>query len=803
MKTSSKLFLIQFIIIAGLVLFVLAWGIYNSRQTRLFLMASQQHSEKIVDQVLYSAQENITRPLNDNSEWKETSNYLEHPTRTFELECINTLLETFGFNAIFVYDRMGKQKYSINDSSDRSLSSLLNEIEVHQILSVRNPKCHFFITRDNKLFEIFGATIVSTNDRKHITASKGFLFFALYWDKGMLQRTGLFTHSMLSLDFKPQNSSLEVTTDENKVIRLLTDWSGKPIANIVFTKTDPFVKEWMSSSRILGIMTIFLGILIILVINYAFRRWISKPLISSIDELKYSENRFRQVAENAGEWIWEIDSTGMYLYSNPIVEKILGYKADELIQKKYFYDLFPINIRESMKAEIFESIQKRHTFRDFINKNVHKNGRIVLLQSSCSPFYDKSGNFMGYRGTDLDITDQKQAFEDLRMALAKAEENDRLKTAFLNNISHEIRTPMNAIIGYSTLLNEADAQPHKRKAFTEIICNAGTQLLSIIDDIINISTLEAGQEILRLGTTDLNALMKSICQQFQLRADSKNIQLEVVTHLSGDLARIHSDETKLNQILSNLLINALKFTKHGRIVFGYTIRNNQLEFFVEDSGIGIPQHMHGLIFERFRQVDSSVIREYGGTGLGLAISKAYVELLGGKIWLKSEPGKGSTFYFTIPYLNEQGSREENSIQLKPTIFELDLRKTILVAEDEEYNFLLIKEILSNFNCEILRASNGEEAVEICRNNDQISFVLMDIKMPLMDGFEATRRIKSFKPHLPVIAQSAYVHDEDKNKASLAGCDDYITKPFEKGTFVKLMETYGKENTSPVSQIQAG
>jgi len=727
-----------------------------------------------------SSQENIIQPLNDNSEWEETSNYLKHPNRDFELECFNTLLGTFAINSIFVYDSTGKARYSVNDSSDKSLDRLLDGIDVKRILSLENPKSHFHIIRDNKNFEVFGATIVPTYDTKHLTPPCGFMFFVRHWNENILQKTGLLTHSKVSLDLNTPDSITKNKIDVNKVVRVLNSWDGKPVGRVVFTKIDPFITEWMKIARISGIFIIILGIIFILVISYAFRRWISKPLISSIDELKYSEKRFLQVAENAGEWIWEIDTEGLYLYSNPIVEKILGYTCNELVQKKYFYNLFPSDLMESMKTEIFDTIRRRESFRDFINPNVHKNGNIIILQTSSSPFYDKNGNFKGYRGTDMDITDQKKAFEDLRAALTKAEENDRLKTAFLNNISHEIRTPMNAIMGYSALLDDADDNPMKRKVFTNIICNAGTQLLSIIDDIINISTLEAGQEILRLETVELNTVMKNILQQFQLKADAKRIQLELVTHLAGDLARIKTDETKLIQIISNLLINALKFTKEGRVIFGYTIKNNQLEFFVEDSGIGIPENMNELIFDRFRQVDSSVVREYGGTGLGLAISKAYVELLGGRIWLKSELGKGSTFYFTIPYSNVPLTNTDQKKQSFSGIIDLPLHKTILIAEDQELNYLLIKEMFASKDWIILRAFNGEEAVDICRNNPLIDLVLMDIKMPVMDGFEATRRIKTFRPDLPVIAQSAYVHDEDKKKAFKSGCVDYITKPFEKG-----------------------
>jgi CheY-like chemotaxis protein/nitrogen-specific signal transduction histidine kinase len=414
----------------------------------------------------------------------------------------------------------------------------------------------------------------------------------------------------------------------------------------------------------------------------------------------------------------------------------------------------------------------------------------VTLQTSFSPFFNVSGKLMGYRGTGLNVTEHMKVMEDLKVALNKAEENDRLKTAFLNNISHEIRTPMNAIIGYSDLLKEVYNLPEKQKAYTEIISTASYQLLSIIDDIINISTLEAGQEIYRPQTFNLNVMLKRVRDQFLLKAGKKGLSLELMINLPENQAIITTDETKLGQILANLLNNAFKFTSDGHILFGYKVKNNRLEFFVKDTGIGIPMHMHELIFDRFRQADSSVIREYGGTGLGLSISKAYVELLEGRMWLESEIGKGSIFYFDIPYLqSELNHKQMNGQLMSGGILDSPFEKTILVAEDEELNYLLICEMFSNHNWKIIKAVNGEEAVKLCQSNPDIDLVLMDLKMPVMDGYEATRIIKSARPELPVIVQTAYINEQDRKKAFKNGCDDYICKPFNMNHFTEMVRKY--------------
>jgi PAS domain S-box-containing protein len=284
---------------------------------------------------------------------------------------------------------------------------------------------------------------------------------------------------------------------------------------------------------------------------------------------------------------------------------------------------------------------------EFLNRKKNKSHfwEYVII----SPLLSKDGSISNYIIIMEDITEKRRMLDALIKAKEKAEESDRLKTAFLHNISHEIRTPMNAIIGFSTFLSDPDLDYDKRKQFIEIITKSSNQLLSIITDIINISTIEAGQEKILEFEFDLDTTLSHIVSEFQLIAQKQNICINLVPFSDHKGNRIITDETKLIQIINNLLVNALKFTKQGHINFGYNIKETMIEFFVEDTGIGISPDMHKEIFKRFSQVDASSTRNNGGSGLGLSISKAYVELLGGEIWLKSTLGKGSTFYFTIPY----------------------------------------------------------------------------------------------------------------------------------------------------------
>jgi CheY-like chemotaxis protein len=304
-------------------------------------------------------------------------------------------------------------------------------------------------------------------------------------------------------------------------------------------------------------------------------------------------------------------------------------------------------------------------------------------------------------------------------------------------------------------------------------------LLAIIDDIISIASIEAGQEMINENEFGINAICKLINEQYSQKANDKHILLSLETELADEEAMIISDPTKLTQILSNLIGNALKFTQKGQINFGYQVKGSELEFYVEDSGMGIPLDMQEKIFNRFRQVETTDTRKYGGSGLGLSISKAYVEMLGGKMWLTSELDKGSIFYFTIEYKKVKPEKLSYLPPIKDLRFMFNTPKTLLIAEDEDSNYRLLAEMLSDTGMEIIRAENGIEAVALCKMNQAIDLVLMDIKMPEMDGFEATRQIKEFKPDLPIIAQTAYVTEADRMESLACGCADYISKPISK------------------------
>ena len=376
---------------------------------------------------------------------------------------------------------------------------------------------------------------------------------------------------------------------------------------------------------------------------------------------------------------------------------------------------------------------------------------------------------------------------DLSVALGKAEESDRLKSAFLANMSHEIRTPMNGIIGFSSLIADSDLTREKRREYLDIIVNSSNQLLDLINDILDISRIEAGQTEVNFENVSLNAVMDEIGLFYAVKAAERGIRFDIQKGLSDREDKVITDKGKLQQVLNNLLNNAFKFTREGSIHAGYERRGELLRFYVEDTGIGIDTQYHKKVFERFTQVDMADNREFGGTGLGLSISRGLVELLGGTIELASEPGKGSLFFFTIPFRNSNLDKKEDHDQDElPGGIKALAGHTVLIAEDESNNYLYMKEMLAEFGLNVLRAENGQQAVDLCKSNPSIDLVLMDIKMPVMNGYDATRQIRMIRPSLPVIAQTAYAMTGDRELAIDAGCNDYLTKPINKYSLLKSM-----------------
>jgi len=376
----------------------------------------------------------------------------------------------------------------------------------------------------------------------------------------------------------------------------------------------------------------------------------------------------------------------------------------------------------------------------------------------------------------------------------KAQLADKLKSAFLANMSHEIRTPMNGILGFAELLKEPNLSGDEQQEFINIIEKSGQRMLSIINDIIDISKIESGLTKIDIQNTNINDQIEYIHTFFKHDVELKGITLSTKTPLAGEEAEIKTDPEKLYAILLNLVKNAIKFTHKGSIELGYykktDVEPEVLEFFVKDTGIGIPEDKHKAIFERFVQADITDSHAYQGAGLGLAISMAYVEMLSGNLHVESEPGKGSTFYFTIPYNIEH--KDKSTIERPALVKEMKdniNNLKILIVEDDKVSELLITRELRKFSREIILANTGLDAIEACHANPDIDLILMDIKMPKMDGYEATREIRKFNNDVILIAQTAFVMSGDAEKAIAAGCNNYISKPIRNEVLNTMIQEY--------------
>jgi signal transduction histidine kinase/CheY-like chemotaxis protein len=474
------------------------------------------------------------------------------------------------------------------------------------------------------------------------------------------------------------------------------------------------------------------------------------------------------------------------LFQNKEKEK----RADELVLVN---QVLAFQNQEREKREDELAIANRELA--FQNKEKEKRSKELVLANKELVFQNREKE---KRAAELIIANEELAFQNMEkekraaelvIAKERAEESDSLKSSFLANMSHEIRTPMNGILGFTELLKEPNLTGAEQQEYINIIEESGARMLNIINDIITISKIESGQMEMSISETNINDQIEYIYTFFKLEAENKNLTISFRNSLSSKEATIHTDREKIYAILTNLVKNAIKFTTHGSIEFGYTKKKKFLEFFVRDTGLGISSEFKKYAFERFRQGSESLNRNYEGAGLGLSISRAYVELLGGKIWIESEKGEGSTFYFSIPYNNESKGLPGKEKTAAGPDTQIEIRKLkILIAEDDKISQMLLKLSVRRFSSEVLLADNGLEAVNIYKNNPDIDLVLMDIKMPVMNGYDAIKILRQLNKDVIIIAQTAYGFSKERKKVIELGCNDYISKPFVR---VKLHELIQK------------
>jgi PAS domain S-box-containing protein len=481
-----------------------------------------------------------------------------------------------------------------------------------------------------------------------------------------------------------------------------------------------------------------------------------------------NQQRYRELADLLPQSVYETDRSGNLIYVNQAWYNNFGYGPKDIEEG--------INIRAIINSELSGHLMDYSKSENNDCKAIRKDGS-SFPATIYSDVIKKGLKVVGKRGIIVDSTLRRKYIESLKKEADRAITSDQHKSSFLANMSHEIRTPMNAIIGFSNMLSSKEIPENQKTEFIHHIQSSSEMLLGLVDDIIDIAKIEASQLKIRKTDCKVQEILKDLkakFEAFKIRLEKEELDIEL--DLPGEEIYFRTDEFRLIQILSNLISNAIKFTEKGNVVIGFKVKNaRMLEFYVKDTGIGMSRDELTTIFERFKRSKISEEKKISGTGLGLAISKNLVELLGGRMWVNSETGQGTCFTFEVPYLRIDNRTVKSYKPTEGRSYNWQ-DKTILIAEDDEKGFNLLQVGLQPTHANIIYVNNGKDAVEALKFYPQIDVVLMDMQMPVLNGLEATIRIKEINSGLPVIAQTAFAMEGDKEKCLVAGCDDYITKP---------------------------
>lgn len=550
------------------------------------------------------------------------------------------------------------------------------------------------------------------------------------------------------------------------------------------------------------------------------------------DKLIQERILLKTLIDNLPDNIYVKDSRMRKVLANKTDLEVIGKSEEEVIGKDDTAFFSP-DVAAPLIADDRKVLEKGESVIDREELVENINGEKIWLLTSKLPLYDHEGNITGIIGIGHNITERKKAEEllkereqklkekneeyqrlnkeylavneelteslqrvqkmndDLRIAKEKAEESDKLKTAFLANMSHEIRTPMNGIFGFTQILRQTNLDHEKQEYYLDIINKSCDRLLSVVNDIIDISKIESGIIDLQFEYANIDDLLQELYNFYYESCRTKNLTFKIQKKFTNDTVFCSTDIIKLKQIISILIDNAIKFTESGGIIVSFGKTDDVVEFSVEDSGIGIDEKDQQIIFERFRQADENYTRKFGGTGLGLSIAKAFIDKLGGKIWYQSTQDKGTTFFVHIPYkpINEQESSEEPVKE--PGDYDWSGRK-ILIAEDETSNYEYLAEALEGTKSTIFHAINGIEAINIFEKNKP-DIIIMDLKMPKMDGYQASKKIRESNREIPIIALTAYALETDKTKILKAGFNEHISKPVYIDTLLSTLDPYLKHD----------
>ena len=712
---------------------------YHFYQQKQLIRITNEIAEKrnITNTTFELLTESVKNIVIDYTFWDEMVENILIADTNWLYTNIEQLPTSAKLNYVWIYNLDKKLLSSTYDSSSRQIESPLPIDKIDEMFDVEeNGKrrfCHFFIKDSANIVEIYGATVHKTNDFKKIHKANGFFFVGKIWDEEVFDKINVIT----KCNIVEINDSSTIDTYEKIIFfKSLYNYDQKQTVQMQLTSSTKILEnenKYGLNSLLLYALIIIIVILVTLwfVTFYVLKplKQISKALNNEesevISKLSLNNDEFGKMAKLINDFFIQKHNLETEIEQRKIIQEELNFNNEEL---------------KEQKEEILQ-----------INE------------------------------------EYQQINEELNRSKIKAEESDQLKTAFLSNMSHEIRTPMNAILGFSQLLENPNVANEKKAKYIKTINDCGHQLMSIIDDLLDIAKIEANQIKIEIQPINLNEVLAQIHSILENKAKASNLEFNFSTGANDLQTNILTDGIRLRQILINLINNAIKFTPKGQVKFGYEIKENTIEFFVQDTGIGINKNQQQKVFERFVQVETELTKIVGGNGLGLSISKALVELLEGKIWLKSELGKGTTMFFTIPYKPSEKFVKQPQVVVKT--INANRQYTVLVAEDEVANYFYLEELLTELNIIPLHALNGQFAVDMVAKNPEIDLILMDIKMPVLDGYEASEEIRKFRPDIPIIAQTAYLQLINGLKASDLGFDDFIFKPINPQILKEILQKY--------------
>jgi len=504
------------------------------------------------------------------------------------------------------------------------------------------------------------------------------------------------------------------------------------------------------------------------------------------EKLDDSESRYRSIFNGSPDGIIIADpETKRIIFANPAQCQILGYTEEEL----KMMNIAAIHPDETYRYSLaeFEKQARGEKNRPHDIQCLKKNGEIFYADISSS-ILDMNGR-QYIVGFFRDITERRKAEVVLKEALVKAESGNRLKTAFMQNISHEVRTPLNGILGFGNLLIESDLADSEKQQYVSLLQASSDRLVNTITDYMDIALIISDNMNVSLKSVNVMQVLTGLKNKFWNLCNEKKLALNLIIPPENESFCIQTDPELFLKIISHLLDNAIKFTREGSITMGFSVGLDKIDFFCKDTGIGIEQEAKERIFESFVQENVTSTRGHEGSGLGLSIIRGLTNLLGGEIRLESIKGQGTSFFLSLPVA--WGAPDKDETAKGRNRYSATGGLEILIVDDDFLNLTYLKTILRKSDSVIYKAVNGREAIELCRKNQGISLVLMDIKMPVMNGFEAVREIRKFNTHVVIIAQTAYAHAGVREEALSAGCNDYITKPIEKTVLLALMDTYFK------------